>query len=80
MENLKDKPWHQLPAEEVVQFLGVNSSTGLSADEVRHRQKEFGPNRLTAQKRQSELVRFLLQFHQPQLKATMTINYRHRLL
>ena len=65
METKSDKPWHQLPDEEVVQFLGVNSSTGLSADEVRSRQKEFGPNQMTAQKRVSPWMRFVLQFHQP---------------
>jgi cation-transporting ATPase F len=47
MENLKDKNWHQLPVEEVLQLLRVTSATGLSADEVQRRQKESGPNRVT---------------------------------
>jgi cation-transporting P-type ATPase F len=59
--------WHQLQAEEVVQFLGVDLRAGLPAAEVKRRQEKYGPNRLTAQKRESELVRFLLQFHQPLL-------------
>ncbi|MBM3882977.1 MAG: cation-transporting P-type ATPase [Verrucomicrobia bacterium] len=59
--------WHQLQKEEVVQFLGVDLRSGLPADEVKQRQQRFGPNRLTAQKRRSELVRFLLQFHAPLL-------------
>ncbi len=59
--------WHQLQTEHVVQLLGVDLRAGLAADEIKRRQAQFGPNRLTAQKRQSELVRFLLQFHQPLL-------------
>ncbi|MBE0541808.1 MAG: cation-transporting P-type ATPase [Verrucomicrobia bacterium] len=59
--------WHQLHTEQVIQFLGVDLRAGLSDEEIKRRQTQFGPNRLTAQKRQSELVRFLLQFHQPLL-------------
>ena len=50
MKTMTDTVWHQLPAEEVVQFLGVNLSTGLSAEEVARRQKESGPNRVTARR------------------------------
>ena len=49
MENLKGKPWHRLPTEEVVQILGMNLSTGLSAIEGRRRYRKFCPNRLAAQ-------------------------------
>jgi len=59
--------WHQLQAEEVVQFLGADLRAGLAADEVKRRQEKYGPNRLTAQKRRSEWLRFLLQFHAPLL-------------
>lgn len=31
MDNLKGKPWHQLPAEEVAHFLGVNLPIGPSS-------------------------------------------------
>ena len=65
MEKLKDKLWHKLPAEEVVGFLGVNLATGLSADEVRRRQKEFGPNRVTARRGTPAWMKFLQQFNQP---------------
>jgi magnesium-transporting ATPase (P-type) len=60
-------PWHQLQTEHVVQLLGVDLRAGLAAEEIRRRQSQYGPNRLTAQKRQSEWMRFLLQFHQPLL-------------
>jgi len=36
--------WHHLQAEEVFELLGVTLKTGLAADEVSRRQKEFGPN------------------------------------
>ncbi len=65
MEKLKDNPWHKLPAEEVVEILGVNLSTGLSADEVRRRQKEFGPNRVTPHRGTPAWLKFLQQFNQP---------------
>jgi Ca2+-transporting ATPase len=62
---LTDKAWHQLPVEEVLESLGVNSSTGLSAAEVRHRQREFGPNRVTARHGIPGWIKFLQQFNQP---------------
>ena len=58
---------HQLDHAEVAQRLDVNPRAGLSAAEVQRRQAQPGPNRLTGQKRKSELIRFLLQFHQPLL-------------
>ncbi len=65
MEYLKDRVWHQLSAEEVVQILGVNLATGLSAEDLRHRQKEFGPNRVTARRGTPAWLKFLQQFNQP---------------
>ena len=65
MEELNDKPWHTLLVEEVVGFLGVNLATGLSADEVRSRQKEFGPNRVTSRRGAPVWMKFLQQFNQP---------------
>ncbi len=62
---MKNKPWHQLPAEEVLQFLGVNLSAGLMPEEVRRRQKEHGPNRVTARRGTPAWVKFLRQFNQP---------------
>jgi Ca2+-transporting ATPase len=59
--------WHQLDAENAARNLDVDPRVGLSADEVRRRQAQHGPNRLQGRKRRSEWVRFLLQFHQPLL-------------
>ncbi|MCU0917646.1 MAG: cation-transporting P-type ATPase [Planctomycetes bacterium] len=69
----RDKPteeqvaWHHLEMEEVRQRLDANLRDGLSSEQVRQRQERYGLNRLTRQKRRSELVRFLLQFHSPLL-------------
>src|SRR5688572_15525194 len=60
-----DKVWHQLPSEEVAQFLEVNSSTALSADEVCRSQTELGPNRVTARPVTPAWLKFLQQFNQP---------------
>ena len=65
MQNLKDNPWHKLAAEAIVGSLAVNLSAGLTADEVRRRQKEFGPNRVTARRGTPAWRKFLQQFNQP---------------
>ena len=59
--------WHPLETRKVVRLLGVELRSGLTAPEVKQHQVAYGPNRLTAQKRRSEWVRFLLQFHAPLL-------------
>ncbi len=60
-----EKVWHQLSAEEVAKFLGVNTSTGLSAEEVRQRQKAYGPNGVTTRRGTPVWLKFLQQFNQP---------------
>jgi Ca2+-transporting ATPase len=65
MDSLKDKVWHQLSAEEVMQILGVNLATGLSAEDLHQRQKEFGPNRVSARRGTPAWFKFLQQFNQP---------------
>jgi len=59
--------WHHLPSQEVSKLLQVDFKTGLSADEIKQRQEKYGLNKLAPQKRISEFIRFLLQFHQPLL-------------
>lgn len=65
MKKPTDKAWHQLPTAEVGQFLGVNTTTGLSDEEVRQRQREFGPNRVTARRGKSIWLKLLQQLNQP---------------
>ena len=56
--------WHSRPSEEVIAQLGA-ALTGLSTDEVRRRQKEIGPNRVTARRGTPAWLKFLGQFNQP---------------
>ena len=65
MKERNDKPWHRLSVEDVVGILGVKLSSGLSAEEVLRRQKEFGPNRVTARGGTPAWLKFLQQFNQP---------------
>ncbi len=57
--------WHALAETEVVRTLDIDLKRGLSADEVRRRQAQYGPNRLTARKGTPGWKRFLQQFNQP---------------
>ncbi len=59
--------WHDIRVEDTRQRLGADVHEGLPSEEVRRRQELYGLNRLTRQKRRSEWVRFLLQFHSPLL-------------
>ena len=63
--NLADIVWHELPAEAAAAQLESDPATGLATDEVARRQKEFGPNRVTARRGTPAWLRFLQQFHQP---------------
>ena len=65
MDTLLSRHWHHLPQDEVATLLESDVAKGLDMFEVAHRQKHFGPNRLTLKKSKSPLVLFLLQFHQP---------------
>ena len=53
--------WHQQKTDEVMQKLG-SSARGLSADEVRMRLLEHGPNELTESVRKTVFMMFLDQF------------------
>lgn len=57
--------WHELPLSKVADLLQTNLSSGLSADEVASRLKQYGPNKLTENPGTPGWKRFLLQFHQP---------------
>ena len=48
-----------------MQILGVNLGAGLSAEELSLRQKEFGPNHVTARRGRPAWLKFLQQFNQP---------------
>jgi cation-transporting ATPase F len=65
MKELPQNNWHELPTDSVVKILESDPDTGLAKAEVEARLRQFGPNEMTAQKRMSEWMRFLLQFGQP---------------
>jgi cation-transporting ATPase F len=65
MKELPQNNWHELPTDSVVKILESDPGTGLAKAEVEARLRQFGPNEMTAQKRMSEWMRFLLQFGQP---------------
>ncbi|WPP52025.1 cation-transporting P-type ATPase [Catalinimonas niigatensis] len=57
--------WHTLTVDQVTKDLETNINKGLSNAEVSERLKRYGENSITPKKRQSSLIRFLLQFNQP---------------
>jgi Ca2+-transporting ATPase len=65
MKTLPKINWHELAAAAAATALQTDPASGLVADEVAARLRQFGPNQMTAKKRLSEWMRFLLQFHQP---------------
>ena len=65
LENLTEKPWHQFQIEEVLHFLDVEVTTGLSGTEIKLRREKFGPNRVTARRGTPAWFKFLQQFNQP---------------
>ena len=54
-------PYNQ-KTEEVLSALQTNEQSGLTADTVRARQEEFGPNKLKEKKKKTLLARFVDQF------------------
>src|SRR5690606_29495306 len=58
-----DRNWHTLTPGEVKERLKTNFEKGLSKDEVLKRKEKYGLNELPKGKKQSEIIRFLLQFN-----------------
>jgi len=57
--------WHHLPPDEVLDLLDTDGARGLDRFEVENRQRDFGPNVISAKTSRGPVLRFLLQFHQP---------------
>ncbi len=64
MRESNQAPWHQLSAEDTARRLEVDFRLGLSAEEVKRRQAEFGLNQMTARRGTPAWVKFLQQFNQ----------------
>ncbi len=52
-----------MDVESVLEELSTSADEGLSEDEVKKRLEEYGENRIPEKKKRSELMRFLLHFH-----------------
>jgi len=52
-----------MDVESVLEQLSTSADEGLSEDEVKKRLEEYGENRIPEKKKRSELMRFLLHFH-----------------
>ncbi|TXK49648.1 cation-transporting P-type ATPase [Pontibacter qinzhouensis] len=65
MDKNKQYDWHNLEIAETIELLQVAPERGLSISEVEKRLDAYGRNVMTPKKKQSAIVRFMLQFHQP---------------
>ena len=65
MKTSGQKAWHHAAPADILRLLDVDLRTGLNSDAVARRQKEFGPNRVSARRGTPAWLRFLQQFHQP---------------
>ncbi len=61
--NIQDKKWHALAADEAVKSLETNVDNGLNREEVKKRLEKFGPNEIPKGKKRSAWMRLLMQFH-----------------
>ena len=71
-EDLAEKSWHALPADETVAELDTDADRGLSHEEAEHRREAFGPNKLPERKRETLLQTFLRQFADPLIYILLT--------
>ena len=55
--------WHAVTADDVVKQLHTDPAKGLDVGEAAQRLTKYGPNRLPEGKKQSAVMRFLLQFN-----------------
>jgi calcium-translocating P-type ATPase len=55
--------WHALDADRVIALLDADAERGLGVDDAARRLREYGPNRLPDEDRESAVVRLLKQFH-----------------
>ena len=60
--NVAAANWYSLSADEAAKKLGVDPAVGLSSDEAKRRLQQYGPNKMAAAKKESELHAFLRQY------------------
>lgn len=59
-----DSNWYHIDINEAARALEVDPHEGLSSEEVKHRQDEFGMNQMTARRGTPAWAKFLQQFNQ----------------
>ena len=64
-QDVAERPWHALGADEAVDALDTDREQGLSKSEIERRRQEFGDNKLPERKRETALHTFLRQFKDP---------------
>ncbi len=62
-QDVKAKPWHAMPAEDVIKELEADPDQGLSPDEAAKRLEEYGRNELPKGPKRTWWQRLLAQFH-----------------
>ncbi len=65
MQKLLGRHWHHMPIDQIQSILETDPQKGLDLFEIQHRQKRFGANAITPQKRKGPFLRFLSQFNNP---------------
>lgn len=55
--------WQTLRKDETLKSLGTNEKIGLSDEEVKRRQEQYGKNKLQEKKKESLFIKFLKQFN-----------------
>ncbi len=65
MKAIPEEQWQQLAIENILALFQSDQKQGLSQEAAEQRLARFGPNVLSTKAGKSNLVRFLLQFHQP---------------
>ena len=70
---VKEKLWHNLSWEEVVEKTGSDAEWGLSEKEVETRQQKFGPNKIIKQRPRSPFKTLLEQFKSPLIYILLVV-------
>jgi magnesium-transporting ATPase (P-type) len=57
--------WHAKDVQTILKSFAVQSSQGLTQEQVKHQKERFGENKLSKKEQKSKLLLFLQQFNQP---------------
>jgi len=63
MQHLMGKSWHSIETEKIIEIFESDVTDGLGPLSIKHREEQFGKNALKERKRDSNLKKFFLQFH-----------------